>query len=56
MALFRSEGLGGGVEEGVLFFQATRVSGLWGLFWTLQQGAETAGPCLLHPVELISFL
>ena len=42
--------------EGVLFFQATRVSGLWGLFWALQQGAETAGPCLLHPVELISFL
>ena len=34
--------------EGVLFFQATRVSGLWGLFWALQQGAETAGPCLLH--------
>ena len=34
--------------EGVLFFQATRVSGLWGLFRALQQGAETAGPCLLH--------
>ena len=40
--------MGGFDGRRVLFFQATRVLGLWGLFWALQQGAETTGPCLLH--------